>query len=68
MKFLRLPEDQPMIEATALACSHTKKYYAVGYIKQYDKKAYVSVHSIKNGGGRTKVLIEINLFEGFPDP
>lgn len=55
MRFLKGKNDETVNEVTCMAYSNMKKYMAVGYIKEGDKKAYVIVHSIKNYGIKTKV-------------
>lgn len=67
MRFLR-PACDVATEVTCFAQTVTKKYLAVGYIRQADKRAYVSVHNVRNCGIKTKVHIDIDIFADQPDP
>jgi hypothetical protein len=69
MKFLKASSnDNTPTEVTALVISPWRKYMAVGYVKQDDKRCYVAVHNIKNAGAKNKLIIVIDLFEGKPEP
>ena len=67
MKFLKNEADDcnDFIEVTALGF-YSKKYIAVGYIKQNDKKAYIAVHKVKNYGANTELKVTIDLFDEVP--
>ena len=61
-------QSESLIEITAICASQSRNYLAVGYIKQGDKKAYLCIYDIKIGGLRTKLKIDLNLFDGQPEP
>ena len=48
--------------------SENREFIAIGYIKANTKKAYIAIHSVRNAGVKVKIMRDIDLFEGLPEP